>query len=330
MRDFRLRTDLVRSVIDGFAMPLGIESLDLRAPTQGFTVTYTAGQDEEPDTYTFHVVASHERLVGVIGHAFELLPQRVFPIVEIGSRDAYRSTDVFIAPEPISLDAFRETWQRYEGLLLEDGSMAAGANSDEPFIEVFVDQWKGISIHAPLSMRDDVEQILRESGLDEVSQTWPENGEEIVQPPRVRPVLDLEDEYSPDLDELLLNLRHEWRLELNVDPETNLDESGRALGLTLWHAVVIVEPTDGDPERGAYVSVWATAGSLSAMEELIEEQLSSDARWSFSEIYTIDRVAFDERPEELADLPTKRGKPEVHLVHFEPWSPPAGDRDESE
>jgi hypothetical protein len=37
------------------------------------------------------------------------------------------------------------------------------------------------------------------------------------------------------------------------------------------------------------------------------------------EVYTIDRVAFDERPDELADLPPRREKSEVHLVSFERW-----------
>ncbi len=74
--------------------------------------------------------------------------------------------------EPVSREIFLETWERLETLLLEDCFIAAGANSDEPFVEVFLDQWKGISIHVPLAMRDDVESMLTSFGLEEVIETW--------------------------------------------------------------------------------------------------------------------------------------------------------------
>jgi hypothetical protein len=141
-------------------------------------------------------------------------------------------------------------------------------------------------------------------------------------------VLDIDDEFAPDVDELLLRLRHEWRLELNVDRETNVDEGGRRLGSTLWHAIVIVDEAVPDSQRGAYASIWATASSLQEMEELIEEALKPyEAEWTFSEVYTIDRVAFDERPDALADLPHQGRRSQVHLVSVEPWDgpPPALD-----
>ena len=121
-------------------------------------------------------------------------------------------------------------------------------------------------------------------------------------------------------------MRHTWKLELNVDPDTNVDEAGRTLGRTLWHALVIIESVE-DPDAGAYVSIWATAGSLGEMEELIDSALAGSPTWRFVEIYTIDRVAFDERPDELADLPPRREKAEVHLVSFERWPGTADTRE---
>ena len=50
MREFRLRTDLERAVIDGFALPLGLvpgESARVVAPTPGYTIDFHAGEDEE-------------------------------------------------------------------------------------------------------------------------------------------------------------------------------------------------------------------------------------------------------------------------------------------
>jgi hypothetical protein len=341
-------------VVNGFALPLGIdpgaELSHFNAPMQGYTVAFTPGHEDEPDTYAYHIVVSHERLAPILHRAFELLPDEVFGIIEIGSRDAYRSTDVYIGQEPVPTDHFLEVWKAYEPFLLEDGSLAAGANSEDPFIEIFLDQWKGLSIHVPPDTQDKVEALLRDFGLEEVAHTWPssDDHDEVTEGMFVRPVLELVDEYSPDVDELLLTLRHEWSLELNIDPESNVDDGGRSLGSTLWHAVVIVEEatpngeveSDGretfkrsnqDQPRGAYASIWATARSLSEMERLIEQALGDHPEWTFGEIYTVDRVAFDERPDQLADLRPGRRETGVHLVTFEPWDEPpprSGDGDE--
>ena len=307
---------------------MGIEPSDLSPPVQGYTVAYTPGEDDEPDTYVFRVVVSHERLAKVVDQVFNLLPPEVYCIVEVGSRDAYRAVDVYLGEETISLDEFRETWKRYEPLLLEDASIAAGANSEEPFVEIFLDMWKSLSIHVPLAMRDDVEELLQKLDLEEVAQTWPSDDEEETlsdeRGPRVRQVLDLSDDQLPDLDDLLLDLRHAFRLELNIDPDTNVDDAGRNLGLTLWRATIIVEPTDGDATEGVYAVVWATAGSLSEMEYLIEQAIGEHPQWTLAEIFTIDRVAFDERPDELADIAPRREKSRVHLVQFEA-PPPSSD-----
>jgi hypothetical protein len=326
MREFRLRTDIHRAVVDGFALPMGIEPNGLPAPVQGYTVAYTPGEDDDPDTYVFRVVVSHERLARILHRTFDLLPADVYCIIEVGSRDAYRAVDVYLGGETVSLDQFRETWRRYEPLLLEDASIAAGANSEEPFVEVFVDMWKSISIHVPLAMRDEVEVMLQEFDLDEVPETWPDDdGPEDDIMPHVRPVLDLSDERLLDIDDVLLELRHELRLELNIDPESNIDDAGRSLGLTLWRATVIVEPTDSHAENAAYAAVWATAGSLIEMEQLIEHAMSEQQQWQLADIFTIDRIAYDERPDELASLSPRREKPEVHLVQFDPPPPPSGD-----
>ena len=326
MRNYRIRHDLERDSLDGFDLPLGVVSADRRAPVQGYTLSYVPGEEDEPDSYAFHVVVTHPRVAPILHKAFELLPPEVVGIVEIGSRDAYRTVDVYLGASPVSRRRFLATWRRFEPLLLEECLVAAGANSEEPFIEIFLDQWKGIGIHVPLGMRDDVEAMLTSFGLEEVIETWPIADDESSETePEIRPVLELVDEFSPDLDELILELRHDWALELNVDPERNADESGRNLGYTLWHAVVIVENANGNPDDGAYASIWATANSLAEMETLIDVALEDNQQWEFGEVYTIDRVAFDERPNELVDLPPRRDLSEVHLVNFEAWkSPPKG------
>ena len=105
MREHKIRNDLDRAVVDGYALPLGIQPLALPAPAQGYTLTYTPGEEGDPDTYAFHVVVSHDRLRPLIRDAFSLLPDEVVPIVEVGSRDAYRSLDVYLGAEAINFIA---------------------------------------------------------------------------------------------------------------------------------------------------------------------------------------------------------------------------------
>ena len=62
MREFRLRDDLERLSVDGYALPLGVEWLDAPGPREGWTVEFVPGEDEAPDTYSFQITVSHERL----------------------------------------------------------------------------------------------------------------------------------------------------------------------------------------------------------------------------------------------------------------------------
>ena len=60
-------------------------------------------------------------------------------------------------------------------------------------------------------------------------------------------------------------------------------------------------------------------GSVAEVERLAAERLEHEGRWHFQNFYTLDRVAFDERPEELADLPMRNRTAGVHLVFEEAW-----------
>jgi hypothetical protein len=327
MEAFRLRRDLRRAVIDGFALPLGLDPGQIKGPAAGYTISYSAATDDEPDTYSFYVAVSHERIAAIARRALALLPRRVCAIVEISSRDAYRQTDVYLSDEEISRRDFLAGWREWEAVLLEDGAIGAGANSEHPFIEVFLDQWKGLSIIVPLGMREQVESMLAEFGLEEVPETWAVGednpGLDEVQ---IRSVLESGEDLVADIDDVLQALRSQWCLELNVDRDTNVDEGGRRLGLTLWHALVGVRSADGGnaPPEEADLSVWATAGSLSELERLIDEALIEAGQWEFVDLYWTDRVAFDERPADLADLALRRERAEIHVLSVERRWPVAG------
>ncbi|MSR18010.1 MAG: hypothetical protein EXS00_02390 [Phycisphaerales bacterium] len=319
MREFRLREDLTRAVVGSFALPLGIEPIDLPTPAQGYTLQYEPGEDGEPDSYSFHIVVSHDRLSGVIAAAFTLLTDEVLPVVEIGSRDAYRTVDTYVSREPIRLDEFLSVWTRYEPVLLEDASLGAGASCEDPPVEVFLDSWKGLSIHVAIEMRKEVQALLGELGLREVLTTWPDEIECRPDPPsNMREVLAIEDGQSPDIDEILLQLRDWWMLELDVDPDENLDEDGRRLGSVLWHAIAMCAHT-ADTHRGAYITFWITAASMAEVEDLVSAQIEVMDDWDYQGFYSIDRVAFDERPEDLVDLPLRRSTSTVHSQRIDEW-----------
>ncbi len=320
MSDYRLRDDLTRTVVDGFAFPLGIVPGEIKPPLQGYTIAYNPGQDEDPDTYTFHIVVSHERVASVLDKSFEMLPGEVFGIVEINSRDAYRAIDVYVARESVPCEDLLQTWKLFESVLLEDAAIAAGANSEDPFIEVFLDQWKGISIIVPLDLREKIESMLEQCDLEEVPQTWSDDDENQSGTPSItRSVLDLDEEASPDIDDILWQMRFDWRLELRVDPTTNVDDAGKELGLTLWRAIIGAESATENSQARADVVIWATANSLKQLEQFIIDAFEDHEKWTLTEVFAVDRVALDERPEALTDLELKQTEAKIHIVEIEPW-----------
>jgi hypothetical protein len=319
MRAFRINPALQRQAIAGFELPLGIVPGQVQPPLQGYTISFNEASEDEPDTYTFHVVVSQPQLAPIVRSAFTLLPDEVMPILEIGSRDAYRAMDVYIGEEPISRRQFVQAWQRYESFLLEDCSIGAGANAEEPFVEIFVDAWKSLAIHSPMLMRDEVEAMLTTFNLEEVPYTWPFDDNDPQDDDRwtFRPVLDLSAPDLPDVDDLLMLIRHDWNLVLNVDPDTNVDEAGRELGHTLWHALAAVSRPVNHESIETFVSIWATASSLTEVEQMVAAAVDDLGEWQLLDIESIDRMAYDDRPTELADLQPRRFESEVHLVVVE-------------
>ncbi len=316
MRPYRLRSDLRRERAGQFGYPLGVVPPDAEEPHQGWTKTLDDGPDAGGTTASYHVLVSSDRLKPLIDAAFGLLPTRVAAIVELGSCDAYRRVDVFMSAEPISLEAFRDIWEHYEPFLLEDATMAIGANAESPVIEVFLEQDKVLHLHVPDGMTSEVERMFKRFDLNEVECHWdrqlPEN--DVLE---IRPVLASGEGFTESIDDLLLDLKLAWDLVLNIDPDRNVDDGGRELGLTLWHALVVIESRDPPLERTASASIWATARSLSEMQAIVEDALAVYADWSIVADYAVDRVAYDERPDDLATLPPRRRRAAVHIVDMQ-------------
>lgn len=320
MRHFRVDPGLQRQTVGGFELPLGIEAEGLPTPREGYLVGFREGEEEDPDTYVFEATVSHPRLRALVRDALDLLPGEVRGILEVESLDAYRTIDVHLGIEPIDRDDLLADYAEFEEIVLEDPSIGLGANADEPFVEVFLDAWKTLVVEVPVELKSTVEAMLERHGLAEVDETWPEDPDgSLYGSVRVRPVLRVDDEQDPNIDELVLQLRERWLLELDIDPSRNVDEQGVDLGATLWHAIVMVVPVDPEAGGGAYVDLWATAASLMEMEQLIDETLDQHGEWLFDGIYSMERVAFDERPDALAELPMRGRDSMVHLVSIDRW-----------
>ncbi|MCH2132254.1 MAG: hypothetical protein MK116_00755 [Phycisphaerales bacterium] len=321
---FKIRSDVERVACEGFAYPLGVEAAEVRPPDQGYCVTWTEGEADAPDTYALCVVISHERLRPLLAEILSRLPERVMGIVEVGSRDAFRAVDVFLSAKPIAIDRFLDAWLRFEPIFLEDASLAVGVNTETPFMEVFIDQDKRVTVHVEPEAKGEIEAILVRHGLQERDETDIIVPEEEMEQMEIRPILVEDPGLICDVDQLLMLLRYDWLLVLDEDVDRNVDAVGRNLGRTLWHAVIVVEPSDGPPGDAVYASAWLAAGSRREVEGMVRDCLDGHPAWSFREFYTLDRVAFDDRPEELSQLTPGISQSEVFSFIIEDMDDPGG------
>ena len=301
--------------------PLGLLPAPGMVPCVGWSVEWH--EHDGQGCCTFHVVTSFEQLRPLLRDAFMLLPeQEVFGILELGSRDAYREVDVFLGNQSVTRSSFLQTWDVFEPILLEDASLAVGVNGEAPFVELFLDPDKGLLIHVEPSERDRVETLLMSHGLSEVDRAGYEQDPSSADHIEVRPVLEEHPNLICDMDQLLLELKHNWHLELDEDPTVNLDGRGRRIGRTLWHAVVILESKQGDMIREAHATLWGTAESRDEMELLMRERLRREHPWSVREFYVLDRAAFDDRPEDIDWLAPRPESSAVHMLQIDTLDPP--------
>jgi len=301
-------------VVRDFAFPLGVVPHGVIAPRQGFTVEFRPSDDGHPDLYAFQIVVSHEQLPKVMRSCFELLPSSVEPSLEVLSNDAYRSIDAYVCDDQIRRRHFERVWEAYESFFLEDGAIWLGLAADDPYVDLYLDNWKTIGLSVPTARREFVELMLTGLGLKERGETWHEAADgQTTGEAEIRSVLDERADDGVEFDRVIYDLRKRLYLTLDIDPMGNVDESGREIGMTLWHAVAVVESID-DPDRFAYLDAWVTAGSMAELVRLLRDHLGEHEPWHLIDMYAFERVAHDERPDQLADLDLRRQRPEVHDV----------------
>ncbi len=244
----RVDKSIQRVEVDGVNFPLGVYPVEEMKPRTGYTIHFEPadGDDGEweewPDRYVFDIFVSATRVESLCRLLFSLLPGRLYPILDVLGQDEYREIDPFVAYELVSQERFLDAIRRYRAFFFEDGLVGFGAMSEEPFVYVFVDEHKIVTVRVEAGLRERVEALLAAFDLTPV--------EEIAGADAAthehRTVLDAP-ENRPDLltvEEIVEELREDWGLIVNIDPESNLDDEGNELGITAWRCIARHEPND--------------------------------------------------------------------------------------
>lgn len=301
-----------RVVVGSFQFPLGVYPVEEMAPRPGFSMHFEAADggeerpdsdaewEEWPDRYAFDIVISNERLPALVRSFFSLFDGRVYPILDVLGNDGYREIDPYIAYDLVGPDRVFDALRDFADFFFEDGMCGFGAMSDEPFLYVFVDEHKILTVRAEVALKERVDRVLQAFDLEPTPDTAGadaaahEHRSVLLAPPD-RPEL-----LGPD--EVIERVRDAWRLLLNVDPDTNVDDQGKALGVTPWRCIVRCEYADGPPR---YAEVVLDADCLreaedaafGAVEDLAQKQ---ESPWQDAAAVTMDRLLPAQLKEVLA------------------------------
>jgi len=277
--------------------------------------------EEWPDRYVYDILVPASRVESLCRTLFALLPGRVFPILDILGQDEFREVDPYVSYDLIGLERFLDAVRRFNGFFYEDGLVGFGVIAEEPFLYIFVDEHKIVTVRVETAFRDKVEAVLSAFDLSEV--------EEIAGADAAthehRGVLDSPED-RPDLlnaEEIIEYLRDEWRLVLNIDPETNLDDDGEELGRTGWRCIVrhdweipqaeadaakAARKTGEKPKIGRYAEIMLTANCFRQAEDLALAEFKSQLPASLRKIW--------EQDDDAADVPILVAADRLTPEHF--------------
>lgn len=252
----------------------------------------TEGEWEEwPDRYVFDIVVPENRIASVCRSLFTLLPGRVYPILDILGHDAFREIDPYISYCLVGLDHLTDAVQRYSAFFFEDGMCGFGAMCDDPFIYIFVDEHKIITVRVQEQDKERVERVLQAYDLSLVDEPMGADAvmhehRSVLRTPGDQPRL-------LGVDQVIEKLRTNWHLTLNIDIETNLDDDANELGVTGWRCFARL--FNDDPNQHQLVEILLTADSLHHLEDLVFEVTDQipapdDKSWDEIVILSADRL----------------------------------------
>jgi hypothetical protein len=200
-----------------------------------------------------------------------MMPPRVYPILDILGRDAFREIDPHISYDLVGLDVFLDSIMRFKDFLYEDGLCGFGAMSESPFFYVFVDEHKIVTIRIEATRKDRLEKLLDAFDLEASSPGKEPVGADGAAHEH-RTVLSVGDDPTVlGPEEVIEQLRDEWRLVLNIDPESNIDDEGTELGVTSWRCLLRCDPLEATKGERKYAEVILDAENLRHAEELAFE-----------------------------------------------------------
>lgn len=285
----RCRVDetIERRQVDGFLFPLGVYPVEDLEPKPGYTLDFESADggddsgewEEWPDRYVFDAVLSAERVPNLVRCLIAIMPTKVFPILDVLGHDAFREIDPFVAYDQVGLDRLIEAIKQVPAFFFEDGLCGFGAMSEDPFFYFFVDEHKIVTVRVEAELKETVERLLAAFGLEQsesaagVDAAAHEHRSVLIAPDHEPRML--------NFDEIVEQLRDDWRLVLNIDSEENVDDEGKELGETGWwcrvRVAVLKDPADpnipppSDPSEdyeSRYVEVVLRAGCLREAEDL--------------------------------------------------------------
>ena len=312
-----------RIVLGSFQFPLGVYPVEEMTPKAGYVSNFEpsdgGGADAEfeewPDRYVFDIVVSAERLPMLARMLFSMFDGRAYPILDVLGQDGYREVDPYISYDLVGVDVFLDGLREFGEWLYEDGMVGFGLMCEEPFCYAFVDEHKIITLRVDPALKERVEKILAAFDLEMAEGTA---GADAAAHEHRNVLLAPDD--KPELlgpDEALERLKMKWKVVLNVDPDTNVDDEGKELGVTHWRAVVRVDlPVEDeeaehvpiDPTKVKYAEVVFEAANLREAEDVTftqVENLAEEGGVAFEDgmIVLLDRL----QEEQFAQVLTRAG-----------------------
>ncbi|MFG0284340.1 MAG: hypothetical protein ACF8R7_07945 [Phycisphaerales bacterium JB039] len=281
---------IARVRIGDFEFPLGVYPIEPLQPAPGYRVDFEPADapeaeddsgeewEEWPDRYVYDIVISAGRVQSLVRALLTLMPGRIYPILDVLGQDAYREVDPYIAYHPVGLERLMDGVRRFGAFLFEDGLCGFGAISEEPFYYVFVDEHKIVTVRAEASLKDRVERTLAAFDLGPLEEpigvdSAAHEHRGVLTAPESNPQLLTSEEVAERLIDA-------WRLTLNIDPDTNVDDQGRELGPTFWRCLVRSTPDTGadpliGPRGGVYWELLLVARNWREAEELSFDAIDS-------------------------------------------------------
>ena len=287
-----------RKAVKGFKFPLGVYPVEPMTPLAGYSSEFEPADNEEemgdweawPDQYVFDIVVPIDRIEALWHQAFAMMPGRVYPIIDYIGHDAYREIDPFMSYEPIGKEKVIDAIRTYRPFFFEDGMVGFGAVTEDPFFYVFIDEHKIMTIRVETKFKEQVEQLLAAFDLESCDE--PAGADSASHEHRAILVTSPD---RPDLltgDEIVERMRDYWRLILNVDPDSNVDDEGNDLGITPSRCLVRYA-SDQIPDD-KYAEVYLTTDSLRQAEEIAQQGIMSTIEgqgdWLDVVIITADRL----------------------------------------